>query len=104
VAQEIDRLVGRLLRELEPFLLSSDQPQPVKVDPEAGQVQAARFTNDAGRHCVIAAGIGPGESRAVLRTEPGMKLKSRFGLTNLLDAGSWRFEGNDICADIMEEK
>jgi hypothetical protein len=96
--------VGKTLRDLEPFLLSGRPSSTVTVESGAGRVEARLFVSDAGRRCVLVAGIGPGESRAVLALDPGVKYRSKYGLTTSLGKGRWRFKGTDICADILEER
>ena len=96
--------VGALLRELEPFLLSSRPTEPVQVAAGTGQVLARSLVSDAGKRCVLVAGVGPGESKATLKLDPGLKFKARFGLASSAGQGAWTFSGMDICADILEEQ
>jgi len=95
--------VGRQVRDLEPFLLSSRPALSVTVTGKAGQVLARGFESEDGRRCVLVAGIGPGESTAVVRI-PGKELRSKYGLCAPLGDGRYRFTGVDICADVLEEK
>jgi len=95
--------VGKVLRGLEPWLLSAGPPKPVVMEPGKGKVEAASFTDSSGRRCVIVAGIGPGESSAVLVLDGRVKYRSRYGLAESLGKGRFRFRGRDICADILEE-
>jgi len=95
--------VGRMVRDLEPFLLAPASPVPVEVATERGRVVASRLTDAAGRTVVIVAGIGPGPSRAVFPVDAGKRYISRYGLCTAAGPGRFRFRGTDICADILSE-
>ena len=86
---------------LAPFLLSDTDGPAVRVDVEAGGVLAKGFRDEAGRIRVLVAGVGPGESRAVLTIGTQAPLKSRFGKSVAVGGGKYRFHGMDICSDIL---
>ena len=93
--------VGAVLRELEPFLLA-DKPAPeVKVEVESGQVIAREFRDADGNVRILIAGVGPGESRAIITTTAHQSLKSHYGKCMPLGENQYRFTGNDICSDIL---
>lgn len=119
--RELSR-VGSVLRELEPFLLA-DKPAPeVKVEVERGQVIAREFRDADGNARILIAGVGPGESHAIITTSdhrpppPGslwsrflslfskpapQPLKSLYGKCVPLGENQYRFTGQDICSDIL---
>jgi hypothetical protein len=93
--------VGAVLRGLEPFLLA-DKPAPeVKVDTEKGEVVAREFRDAEGNVRIIIAGVGPGESSAVITTTAPMLLKSVFGKCAAIGGNKYRFTGTGICSDIL---
>ena len=94
-------LVGGVLRGLEPFLLA-DKPAPeVKLEVEKGEVVAREFRDAEGNVRILIAGVGPGESQAVITTNAPMPLKSANGKTVSLGDNKYRFTGQDICSDIL---
>ncbi len=97
--------MGKVLRELEPFLLSLQKAPEVGVETVRGKVKARAFADDSGKQLrVLVTGIGPGASEAVLAVPGSPGLKSRFGKTENLGGGKYRFKGTDICCDILYGK
>jgi hypothetical protein len=93
--------VGTVLRELEPFLLA-DKPAPeVKVEIEKGEVVAREFRDADGNVRILIAGVGPGESSAVITTTAPTLLKSVFGKCVAIGGNKYRFTGTGICSDIL---
>jgi hypothetical protein len=93
--------VGAVLRGLEPFLLA-DKPAPeVKLEVEKGEVVAREFRDADGNVRILIAGVGPGESQAVITTTAPMPLTSSNGKTVALGENKYRFTGKDICSDIL---
>ena len=93
--------VGGVLRGLEPFLLA-DKPAPeVKLEVEKGEVVAREFRDAEGNVRILIAGVGPGESQAVITTTAPMPLTSSNGKTVALGDNKYRFTGQDICSDIL---
>lgn len=92
---------GATIRKLEPFLLADTDGPAVTVDVETGNVMARGFTDAQGRVCVLVAGIGPGESSAVLTVSSPKPLRSVLGKSSALGGARYRFKGTDICADIL---
>ncbi|MCX6968662.1 MAG: hypothetical protein NTV93_00720 [Verrucomicrobia bacterium] len=112
-----------MLRELEPFLLA-DKPAPeLKLEVEKGEVVAREFRDTEGNVRILIAGVGPGESQALITTsaEPPLKssgtfwsrflsflskpapqpLQSRYGKCLPLGDNKYRFTGTGICSDIL---
>jgi hypothetical protein len=50
---------------------------------------------------ILIAGVGPGESQAVITTTAPMPLTSSNGKTVGLGENKYRFTGQDICSDIL---
>ncbi len=93
--------VGAVLRGLEPFLLA-DKPTPeVQVETEKGEVVAREFRDADGNVRILVAGVGPGESQAVITTTASMPLTSSNGKCVPLGENKYRFTGKDICSDIL---
>ena len=93
--------VGGVLRGFEPFLLA-DKPAPeVKLEVEKGEVVAREFRDAEGNVRILIAGVGPGESQAVITTTAPMPLTSSNGKTVALGDNKYRFTGKDICSDIL---
>ncbi|MEN8255488.1 MAG: carbohydrate binding domain-containing protein [Verrucomicrobiota bacterium] len=93
--------VGKMLRDLEPFLLSDLEPIKPKLKLKKGDVQAMEFRDADGNVRLLVAGVGPGKSRAVVGTPSGKKLKSLYGRCRALGNGAFEFSGDGACADIL---
>lgn len=89
----------KLLNELSPFFLSTENPPKVMVE---GSKTRARAWRQNGKVIVAITGDGPGKNEAVI-TVPGYdQLKSRFGFTENSGDGKYRFKAQDISSDILE--
>ena len=93
--------MAKMLKYISPFILSDTDGPSVTLKQQTGEVRAKAFQDAKGRILLLAAGIGPGASKAVIRVNTKKKLKSRYGKTTRLSDGSYRFSGNDICADLV---
>ena len=89
----------RPLRELTPFILSLEKAPEIKI----GRIHKAqlRAWNANGRTAVAVIGIGPGESVAEFTVGGRADLKSRYGATQNLGGGKYRFNGKDISSDVL---
>jgi hypothetical protein len=67
-----------------------------------GQINAAAYKTSDGKVKVLITGHGPGESEAEIIIHDAGALTSRFGITEPLGGGAYRFKGNDICSDLLE--
>ena len=95
------RRVAQTLRDLEPFLLSDVDAPELEWRVIEGEVEARGFRDETGRDGVLLVGIGPGPCRAELKA-PGVKdLTSQFHRTERTGSGYYRFEGRDVCADVL---
>jgi len=93
--------VGQLMKDLAPYLLST-QEEDVPVAAESGVVRARLFRGEAGGARVLVVGEGPGKTRARLTLPAGAVSKSRYGVTKPADGGTWTFEGDNVCCDVLE--
>jgi hypothetical protein len=93
--------VGAVLRGLEPFLLAEKQAPAVKLEVVKGEVVAREFRDAEGNVRILIAGVGPGESEAVITTTAPMPLNSLYRNSVPLGQNRYRFTGTDICSDIL---
>ena len=94
--------VGTLLRELQPFLYSDETAPAVTVKTIQGTVNAAAYKTADGTVRVLVTGTGPGASEAEITVASSANLKARYGKTESLGGGTYRFKGTDICSDVLE--
>lgn len=94
--------VAALLRELQPFLYSDETAPAVTVKTIQGTVNAAAYKTADGKVRVLITGTGPGASEAEINVAGTPNLKARYGKTEPLDGGTYRFKGTDICSDVLE--
>ncbi|MFN6017317.1 MAG: hypothetical protein ACK49N_07045 [Verrucomicrobiota bacterium] len=94
--------VAALLRELQPFLYSDETAPAVTVKTIQGTVNAAAYKTADGKVKVLVTGTGPGASEAEITVAGSTNLKARYGKTELLGGGTYRFKGTDICSDVLE--
>ena len=95
--------VGALLRELQPFLYSEEKAPTVTVKTIQGKVNAAAYKTADGKVRVLVTGTGPGASEAEITVAGCVNLKARYGKTESLGGGKYRFKGTDICSDVLEK-
>jgi hypothetical protein len=94
--------VAALLRELQPFLYSEEKAPELTVKTTTGKVNAAAYKTADGKVKVLITGNGPGGSEAEITVAGVEGLTSRFGKTEPLGGGAYRFKGTDICSDVLE--
>jgi hypothetical protein len=94
--------VGALLQELRPFLYSDEKAPQLTVKTIKGKIHAAAYKAADGKVKVLVTGTGPGESEAEITLAGTANLKSRYGKTESLGSGDYRFKGTDICSDVLE--
>ena len=94
--------VGALLQELRPFLYSDEKAPQLTVKTIKGKIHAAAYKTTDGKVKVLVTGNGPGESEAEITLAGTANLKSRYGKTEPLGGGAYRFKGADICSDVLE--
>ncbi len=94
--------VGALLRELQPFFYSDETAPAVTIKTIQGTVHAAAYKTADGKVKVLITGTGPGASEAEITVAGSANLKARYGKTESLGNGTYRFKGTDICSDVLE--
>lgn len=94
--------VASLLRELQPFLYSDEKAPGLTVKRTTGMVNAAAYKTADGKVRVLITGNGPGASEAEIAVAGCDNLRSRYGKTESLGGGTYRFKGTDICSDVLE--
>jgi hypothetical protein len=94
--------VAALLRELQPFLYSQEKAPELIVKTTTGKVNAAAYKMADGKVRVLITGTGPGASDAEFTVVGCDNLRSRYGKTESLGGGKYRFKGTDICSDVLE--
>ena len=93
--------VVSMLRELEPFLLSEETTPKIQVRSIAPQKIGAAVWKNGDEIRVAVTGNGPGKAAATI-TVPGYpNLRSRYGLTENLGGGKYRFKCSDIDSDLL---
>lgn len=94
---------AKLLKELEPWILSLEKAPTVTVnDVNKTHVDAKAFLAN-GKVCVVVTSCGPGEAKAEITVPGKTRLRSRFGKIKNLGNGKYRFSGQDITSDILME-
>ena len=95
--------VAKLLRGLEPWLLSLEKAPDVAIASKASSIVDARAFSSDGKLRVLVTACGPGKAEAVITVPGKTNLKSRFGNIRPLGGGKYLFCGDDICSDILME-
>ena len=97
------KAAAKLLRFLEPWILSIDSPPEVNIEVKAGTVDA-RAMRYNGKTCIAVTACGPGKTEAVITAaDANDRLISRYGHAKKLENGKYLFKGNDICSDVLVE-
>lgn len=94
--------VGKLLKELEPFIMSGNKIKKLNVINKSGSSIAVEMIDNSGNRKIIVAGIESGLNEAVIQPETADSLKSRFGTCTKNPDGSFSFKCEDINSDILE--
>jgi len=95
------RRAGQAVRDIESYLLADAEAPTLALHVIEGEVEARAFRDDQGRDCVVVVGIGPGASKAEITLPAGMGMVSKFARTVALGNGRYRFEGVDVCSDVL---
>ena len=92
--------VAQMLRDLEPYLLSSQDHPKFELKVLKGQVRAQTFRTDDGRLALLVANVGKGEGEAEISFPGSEKLRSLYGYTKQ-ENGKWIFKGKNIAGDVI---
>ena len=95
---------AKLLRELEPWIMSTETAPAVSIaNKQKSVVDAKAFSSD-GKICVVITACGPGKAEAVITVPGAAGLKSKFGKTKNLGNGKYLFSGIDVISDVLVEE
>lgn len=92
--------VLKVMRELEPYILSDHAIKTVPVKTISGEVDAFLLTNDEGKEVIIVTSVR-GEGEAILAVGKGTKWRSKYGKTSEQKNGVLRFRGGSIDSDVL---
>lgn len=92
---------NKLLKTLEPFILSDTDPVKLAVKTETGKVSAWRFTNSKGKRCIALVSLTPGKHKAELPLD-GSYVSTRNKST--VKNNSALFSVQNIDCDLLMEK
>lgn len=94
--------VIRELRGLEPYIMGSAAGPRLGMEIVSGKVEAGAFQSDSGKTAVMIVAVKGAAAEAVI-TVPGKEnLKSRYGRTENLGKGRYRFKSPAAAADLLE--
>ena len=93
--------VAQMLRDLEPYLLSSQDHPKFELKVLKGKVRAQTFRTDDGRLALLVANVGKGEGEAEISFPGSENLRSLYGLTKQQN-GKWIFKGKNIAGDVIK--
>lgn len=90
------------LRELESYILSLRKPPEFILENHgSGTVKAIAYQNENGGNCLIIVSRGDGQADAII-TIPGVsKMKSKYGNTQNLGEGKYKFSAAGLDSDIL---
>lgn len=91
----------KMLRELEPFILSTTASPELVVKTLDGKVRFCGMTAENGRIAVPLVALSPGKSSALVTVPEGRKYVSRYGLSAEQPDGKWLFAAKGIDCDIL---
>jgi hypothetical protein len=94
--------VAEEMVSLAPFLLSDAAPASVELEVEKGAVLAREFSDGQGQSRIIITGAALGHNQAVIKTPPGVLVRSKYGHCVHIGDGRHRFEGTNMSADVLE--
>lgn len=94
----------KMLREMEPFILSITKAPQIEVKPLSGHIRAQAMVKDDGYIAIPLVSIVPGKNSARIILPAGKKYVSRYGLSTEQPDGSWVFSANGIDCDIIYSK
>lgn len=94
--------VVQMLKELTPWLLSTCPAPAAAVESVKGEVEARAMALENGQVKVAISAVGPDESHAIITIPECPDLKSRYGNTQNLGNGKYKFTGMHVSSDILE--
>ena len=94
----------RDLKSVESFILGKQGPTRLKLAEKKGKCAAALFENDRGKKAVLIAAVSGKEAECEFTVPGEPSLRSRFGKTENLGGGRYRFKGTAASSDVLERK
>ena len=94
--------MAQVMRDLEPFIMSTEKAPEVKIEcaPE-GEVEARAFVDENRNIRVVMVGLGQ-PCKAIITIPAGFpELKSKFGKTHSLGNGRYEFTASAVDSDIL---
>ncbi len=94
----------KMLRELEPFILSITEAPALKLENRQGKIRCRIMKTAAGNLAIPIVAFSPGKSSVRIKLPSGKKFYSRYGLSRRQTDGTWLFTANGIDCDIIYSK
>ena len=92
----------RDLKSVESFILGKQGPVKLQLTEKKGKCSAALFENDNGKKAVLIVAVSGKEAECEFTVPCEESLKSRFGKTENLGGGHYRFKGAGASSDVLE--
>ena len=92
----------RDLKSVESFILGKQGPSRLELTQRKGKCSAALFENDRGKKAVLVVAVSGKEAECEFTVPGEPSLKSRFGKTENLGGGRYRFKGTAASSDVIE--
>ena len=92
----------RDLRSVESFILGKRGPVKLPLAEKKGKCSAALFENDHGKKVVLIVAVSGQEAECEFTVPGEASLRSRFGKTENLGGGLYRFKGTGASSDVLE--
>ena len=94
----------RDLKSVESFILGKQGPTRLQLAEKKGKCAAALFENDKGKKAVLVVAVSGKEAECEFTVPGETSLKSRFGKTENLGGGRYRFKGTAASSDVLENQ
>ena len=92
----------RDLKSMESFILGKQGPTRLELTQQKGKCAAALFESDSGKKAVLIVAVSGNEAECEFTVPGEASLKSRFGKTENLGGGRYRFKGPGASSDVLE--
>ena len=92
----------RDLKSVESFILGKQGAIRLQVAEKKGKCAAALFENDKGKKAVLVVAVSGKEAECEFTVPGETSLRSRFGKTENLGGGRYRFKGSAASSDVLE--
>ena len=92
----------RDLKSVESFILGKQGAIRLQLTERKGKCAAALFENDKGKKAVLVVAVSGKEAECEFTVPGETSLRSRFGKTENLGGGRYRFKGTAASSDMLE--